>query len=163
MTELRVLFSHDSFTASLHMQAHRGRILYLSCFKPLCVWQLDNIYFVFMPPGGSRNMRMIPSVSLHAVISSEWVDHVRISLGSCLLTVISQWRPWLVDWRNYLFYNWSYAGFGGVRKAIRPNVTMPLNLLFGGFSFRHVQTLINWILWSTGRTDLKQFWWWWCW
>lgn len=119
-----------------------------------------------MPPGGSGNLKMIPSMSLHAVKGSEWVDHVIISLGSHLLTVIFQWRPWLVDWRYYLFYIWSYVGFGGVRKGIRPNVTMLQNLLFWGFSCKHVQTLINWILRSTGRTDLKQFWWcgcwWWC-
>ena len=93
-----------------------------------------------MPPGGSGNLKMIPSMSLHAVKGSEWVDHVIISLGSHLLTVIFQWRPWLVDWRYYLFYIWSYVGFGGVRKGIRPNVTMLQNLLFWGFSCKHVQT-----------------------
>ncbi len=68
------------------------------------------------PPGGRGNLRIVPSVSLHAVKGSEWIMWERY-WEAAHSQLFPRGTPWPVDWRNYLFHSWLYAGFGGAGRA----------------------------------------------
>ena len=69
-----------------------------------------------IPPGGRGNLRIVPSVSLHAVKGSEWIMW-EWYWEAAHSQLFPRGTPWPVDWRNYLFHSWLYAGFGGAGRA----------------------------------------------
>ena len=69
-----------------------------------------------LPPGGRGNLRIVPSVSLHAVKGSEWIMW-EWYWEAAHSQLFPRGTPWPVDWRNYLFHSWLYAGFGGAGRA----------------------------------------------